>query len=68
MCETNSAPEVLEHCGCQILLSQSGLEWLAFVALPKPRPVLIMAPDRHAAIAKAHEYLELQPAFGKSSP
>jgi hypothetical protein len=57
MCETNSASDVLEHCGCQIRLSQSGLEWMAFVALLKQCPALIMAPDHHAAIAKAMSIL-----------
>ena len=57
MCETNSAREVLRHCGGRIQLSQSGLEWMAFVALLKQRPALIMAPDRNAAIAKAMNIL-----------
>jgi hypothetical protein len=57
MCGTNSAPEVLEHCGCPIRRSQSGLEWMAFVALLKQRPALIVVPDRHAAIARAMSIL-----------
>lgn len=52
--------ELVEHYGYQIRLSPSGPEWLAFVALPKQRPTLIMAPDREAALAKAHEWIEGQ--------
>ena len=53
-------PELVEHKGYQIRLSPSGLEWLAFVARPKQRPTLIMAPSREAALAKAYEWSELQ--------
>jgi hypothetical protein len=52
--------ELVEHSGYQIRLSPSGPEWLAFVALPKQRPTLIMAPDREAALAKAYEWIDLQ--------
>ncbi len=52
--------ELVEHSGYQIRLSPSGPEWLAFVALPKQRPTLIMAPDREAALAKAYEWIEGQ--------
>lgn len=54
--------ELVEHSGYQIRLSPSGLEWLAFVALPRQRPTLIMAPDRAAALAKAYEWIDLQRA------
>ena len=47
--------ELVEQNGYQIRLSPSGLEWLAFVALPRNCPTLIMAPNREAAIAKAYE-------------
>ncbi|SCZ06210.1 hypothetical protein SAMN02927923_03778 [Microvirga guangxiensis] len=52
--------ELVEHRGYQIRLSPSGLEWLAFVALLKQRPILIMAPDREAVLAKAYEWIEMQ--------
>ena len=52
--------ELVEYKSYQIRLSPSGLEWLAFVALPKQRPTLIMAPDRAAALAKAYEWIDLQ--------
>ena len=52
--------ELVEHSGYQIRFSPSGLEWLAFVALPRQRPTLIMAPDREAALAKAYEWIDLQ--------
>ena len=52
--------EIVEHNGYQIRLSPSGLEWLAFVALPKQRPTLIMAPDREAVLAKAYEWIKMQ--------
>jgi hypothetical protein len=52
--------ELVEHRGYQIRLTYAGLEWIAAVALPKQRPTLIMAPDREAVIAKAHEWIELQ--------
>jgi hypothetical protein len=58
--------EVLEHRGYQIRLSPSGLEWLAFVARPKQRPTLIVAPDREGVLAKAYEWIERQLASGKS--
>ncbi|QRM32964.1 hypothetical protein [Microvirga sp. VF16] len=47
--------DLVESNGYQIRLSPSGLEWLAFVARPKQRPTLIMAPDRTSVVAKAHE-------------
>ncbi|KLK90160.1 hypothetical protein DC522_12880 [Microvirga sp. KLBC 81] len=52
--------DLVEHNGYQIRLSPSGLEWMVFVALPKQRPTLIMAPDREAALAKAYEWIEAQ--------
>jgi hypothetical protein len=61
-------PELVEHDGYQIRLIRSGLEWLAFVALPKQRPTLIMAPDREAALAKAHEWIERQHTSEKNAP
>jgi hypothetical protein len=60
--------ELVEHSGYQIRLSPSGPEWLAFVALPKQRPTLIMAPDRAAALAKASEWIEGQRTSGKNAP
>jgi hypothetical protein len=57
--------ELVEHDGYQIRLSPGGLEWLAFVARPKQRPTLIMAPARAAALAKAYEWIELQLASDK---
>ncbi|MBM6584304.1 hypothetical protein ILT44_29345 [Microvirga sp. BT689] len=57
--------ELVEHKGYQIRLSPSGPEWLAFVALPRQRPTLIMAPDRAAALAKAYEWIDLQLASDK---
>ena len=59
--------ELVEHSGYQIRLSPSGSEWLAFVALPKQRPTLIMAPDREAALGKAYEWIDLQLASDKKS-
>jgi hypothetical protein len=59
------ATELVEHKGSQIRLSPSGLEWLAFVALPKQRLSLIMAPARAAALAKAYEWIDLQLAPDK---
>ena len=55
----------MEHNGYQIRLSPSGLEWLAFVALPKQRPTLILAADREAALAKAYEWIEEPGSPGK---
>jgi hypothetical protein len=52
--------ELVEHRGYQIRLSPSGLEWLAFVALPKQRPTLILAADREAALDKTYEWIEGQ--------
>jgi hypothetical protein len=57
--------ELVEHGGYQIRLSPSGLEWLVFVALPKQRPTLIIAPSREAALAKAYEWIDLQLASDK---
>jgi len=57
--------ELVEHSGYQIRLSPSGLEWLAFVARPKQRPTLILAPDREAVLAKAYEWIEGQRASDK---
>ncbi len=60
--------ELVEHNGYQLRLSRSGPEWLAFVALPKQRPTLIMAPDREAALAKAYEWIEGQRTSEKNAP
>jgi hypothetical protein len=60
--------ELVEHSGYQIRLSPSGPEWLAFVALPKQRPTLIMAPDRAAALAKAYEWIKGQQTSEKNAP
>jgi hypothetical protein len=60
--------ELVEHSGYQIRLSPSGLEWLAFVALPRQRPTLIMAPDREAALAKVFEWIEGQRTSEKHIP
>lgn len=62
MTDPHSLPdtELVEHQDYQIRLSPSGLEWLAFVALPKQRPTLILAADREAALAKAYEWIEGQ--------
>jgi hypothetical protein len=57
--------DLVEHQGYLIRLSPSGPEWLAFVARPKQRPTLIMAPDREAALAKAYEWIDLQRASDK---
>jgi hypothetical protein len=67
MCETNSASDVLEHCGCQIRLSQSGLEWMAFVALLK-QSGLDHGAGSSCRNRQGHEYIEHQPASDKSSP
>ncbi|QRM32980.1 hypothetical protein [Microvirga sp. VF16] len=61
------APDLLEHNGYQIRLSPSGLDWMAFVALPRQRPTLILAPDREAALAKAYEWIKEQDRSGKQA-
>jgi alpha-beta hydrolase superfamily lysophospholipase len=60
--------EVFEHRGYQIRLSQTRLEWTTFVALPKQRPTLIMAPDREAVIAKVDDWVAAQLQSAKCSP
>ncbi|WP_246529732.1 hypothetical protein [Microvirga zambiensis] len=62
-----SEAEHLEHRGYQIRLTHAGLEWVAAVALPKQRPTLIMAPDRGAAVAKAHQWVDIQLTSQKKS-
>jgi hypothetical protein len=52
--------DLVEHKGYQIRLSQRGLDWIAFVAVPQQRPALIMAPDREAALTKAYGWIEAQ--------
>lgn len=68
MTEAHAAAEaeVLERHGYQIRLSPSGLEWMAFVARPKQRPTLILAPDREAVLAKADAWIDLQLASDKT--
>ena len=56
----------MEHRGYQIRLSQSSLEWIAFVARPKQRPTVIMAPNRGAVLTKAYELVDLQLASAKN--
>jgi hypothetical protein len=55
-----------QHRGYRIRLSQSSLEWIAFVARPKQRPTVIMAPDREAVLTKAYEWVDLQLASDKN--
>ena len=57
---------LVEHRGYQIRLSQSSLEWIAFVARPKQRPTVIMAPNREAVLTKAYELVDLQLASAKN--
>jgi hypothetical protein len=57
---------LVEHHGYQIRLSQSSLEWIAFVARPKQRPTVIMAPDREAVLTKAYEWIDRQLASDKN--
>ncbi|QRM32721.1 hypothetical protein [Microvirga sp. VF16] len=60
--------DILEHRGYQIRLSLVGTEWMAFVARPKQRPTLMLAPDREAVIGMAHEWIEVQvPSAGEST-
>ncbi len=56
----------MEHRGYQIRLSQSSLERIAFVARPKQRPSVIMAPDREAVLAKAYGWVDRQLASDKN--
>jgi len=56
----------VERNGYQIRLSQSRLEWIAFVAQPKQRPTVIMAPDREAVLTKAFHWVDLQLASAKN--
>jgi hypothetical protein len=67
MTEARGSPdaEVLEHRGRQIRLSESGLEWIAFVDLPRQHPTPIMALDREAAFAKACDWIDRQLASNK---
>jgi hypothetical protein len=57
---------LVEHRGYQIRLSQSSLEWIAFVARPKQRPTVIMAPDREGVLTKAYEWIDRQLASDKN--
>ncbi len=58
--------DVLEHRGYQIRLSQSSLEWIAFVARPKQRPTVIMAPNCEAVLIKAYEWIDRQLVSAKN--
>jgi hypothetical protein len=60
--------EVSEHRGYQIRLSQTRLEWMAFVTRPKQRPTLIMAPDREVVVAKVYAWVDAQHQSAKCSP
>jgi hypothetical protein len=54
--------EVVEHLGYKIRLTHAGLDWIAAVALPKQRPVVIVAPDRDTTVAKAWSWIEARVA------
>jgi hypothetical protein len=58
--------DVVEHRGYQIRLRQSSLEWIAYVARPKQRPTVMMAPDREAVLTKTYEWVDLQLASDKN--
>jgi hypothetical protein len=68
MTDPHHLPEsdLVEHSSYQIRLSQSSLEWVAFVVRPKQRPTVIMAPDREAVLTKACEWVDLQLASDKN--
>lgn len=57
--------EVLECKAYQIRVSQTKLEWMAFVMLPKQRPTLILAPVREAVLDKAYKWIEVQLQLAK---
>jgi hypothetical protein len=59
---------VLENGGYQIRLSQTGVDWIAFVALPRQRPTLFMAPEREAVIALAHEWIDKELRSARTRP
>jgi hypothetical protein len=61
---SSKLPEILEHLGYTIRLSQTDAEWMAVVARPKQRPALIVAADRRTVIEKARQWIDAQPRIG----
>ena len=51
--------DLVEHHGCRIRLSPSGLDWMALVEWPG-QPILIMAPEREKTLVKACEWIDRQ--------
>ena len=58
--------DLVDHHGYRIRLSPNGLEWMALVARPDQRPILIMAPERETALATACEWIDQQLASDRT--
>jgi hypothetical protein len=52
-----STLEVVEHHGHTIRVQPTVLEWLAVIAGPDQRPEIVLAVDREAALAMAHQWI-----------
>ena len=59
--------DLVDHHGYRIRLSPSGLDWMALVARPDQRLILIMALERKTVLAKACEWIDQQLASDKTS-
>ncbi|KAB0267862.1 hypothetical protein [Microvirga brassicacearum] len=50
--------ELVEHQGHKIRLRRTAADWIAFVARRRERPVVILASDREALLAKAFTWID----------
>ncbi len=58
--------EVIEYRGWRLVLRQTPLDWLVFLALPGGQPIIVAAVDRDSAIAKATAWVdENSPPIGE---
>jgi hypothetical protein len=53
-----STSEVVEHHGHTIRLQPTALEWMAVITGPDQRPEIVLAADRQAALAMAHQWID----------
>ena len=65
--QKTSIPQVIEIHGYTVHLQQTTLEWMAVITPPEERPTIVLAADREAVLAKAHQWIAGR-AASKHSP
>ncbi len=50
--------EKVEYRGWHLVVRQTPLDWLVFIALPGGQPIIVAAADRESAITKATAWVD----------